>query len=80
MESAPGTMGLGAAASLGLKAAMMLPRLAPVGALSAGEGAGRAARTAGLVFAGLDPDHDLARLRETMRTVAPGSEKKLGVS
>jgi GntR family transcriptional regulator, rspAB operon transcriptional repressor len=38
------------------------------------------ARTAGLVFAGLDPGHDLARLRETMRTVAPGSEKKLGVS
>jgi DNA-binding GntR family transcriptional regulator len=37
------------------------------------------ARTAGLVFAGLDPGHDLARLRETMRTVAPGSEKKLKV-
>jgi DNA-binding GntR family transcriptional regulator len=36
------------------------------------------ARTAGLVFAGLDPDHDLARLRTTMKTVAPGSEKKLG--
>jgi DNA-binding GntR family transcriptional regulator len=35
------------------------------------------ARTAGLVFAGLDPDHNLVRLRETMRTVAPGSEKKL---
>lgn len=35
------------------------------------------ARTASLVFAGLDPDHDLARLRTTMQTVAPGSEKKL---
>jgi DNA-binding GntR family transcriptional regulator len=38
------------------------------------------ARTAGLVFAGLDPDHDLARLRTTMQTVAPGSEAKLQVS
>jgi DNA-binding GntR family transcriptional regulator len=35
------------------------------------------ARTAALVFAGLDPDHSLARLRTTMQTVAPGSEKKL---
>ena len=38
------------------------------------------AHTAGRIFAGLDPDHDLARLRTTMRTVAPGSEKKLTVS
>jgi GntR family transcriptional regulator, rspAB operon transcriptional repressor len=37
------------------------------------------AGTASLIFAGLDPDHDLARLRTTMETVAPGSEKKLKV-
>jgi predicted metal-binding membrane protein len=53
MESAPGTMGLSAGAFLGLwavmMAAMMLPGLAPVGALYAGEGVGRAARAAGLV-------------------------------
>jgi DNA-binding GntR family transcriptional regulator len=35
------------------------------------------ARTAALVFAGIDPGHDLARLRTTMQTVAPGSENKL---
>ena len=48
MESAPGTMGLDAAAFLGLwavmMAAMMLPALAPLGALYAGEGAGRGVR------------------------------------
>jgi len=53
MESAPGTMGLSAAAFLGLwavmMAAMMLPGLAPIGALYAGEGAGTAARATGLV-------------------------------
>ncbi len=53
MESAPGTMGLSAAAFLGLwvvmMAAMMLPGLAPTGALYAGEGAGTAARATGLV-------------------------------
>jgi predicted metal-binding membrane protein len=53
MESEPGTMGLGAAGFLGLwtvmMAAMMLPGMAPVGALYAGEGAGTAARAAGLV-------------------------------
>jgi predicted metal-binding membrane protein len=53
MESAPGTMGLSAAAFLGLwtlmMAAMMLPGLAPVGAIYAGEGPGAAARAAGLV-------------------------------
>jgi DNA-binding GntR family transcriptional regulator len=38
------------------------------------------ARTAALVFAGIDPDHDLARLRTTMETVAPGSQLKLKVS
>jgi DNA-binding GntR family transcriptional regulator len=38
------------------------------------------ARTAALVFAGIDPDHDLARLRTTMATVAPGSELRLKVS
>jgi DNA-binding GntR family transcriptional regulator len=38
------------------------------------------ARTAALIFAGLDPNHDLARLRTTMRTVAPGAEEKLAVS
>jgi DNA-binding GntR family transcriptional regulator len=37
------------------------------------------ANTASLVFRGLDPDHDLARLRTTMQTVAPGSEAKLKV-
>jgi DNA-binding GntR family transcriptional regulator len=37
------------------------------------------ARTAALVFAGIDPNHDLARLRTTMQTVAPGSEAKLKV-
>jgi GntR family transcriptional regulator, rspAB operon transcriptional repressor len=37
------------------------------------------AHTAALIFAGLDPDHDLARLRTAMHTVAPGSEKKLKV-
>jgi DNA-binding GntR family transcriptional regulator len=35
------------------------------------------ARTAALVFAGLDPGHDLARLRTTILTVAPGAEAKL---
>jgi DNA-binding GntR family transcriptional regulator len=35
------------------------------------------ARTAALVFAGLDPGHDLARLRTTIQTVAPGAEEKL---
>jgi predicted metal-binding membrane protein len=53
MQSAPGTMGLSAAAFLGLwavmMAAMMLPGLAPVGALYAGEGPGTIARAAGLV-------------------------------
>ena len=53
MESAPGTMGLGAAAFLGLwtmmMAAMMLPALAPVGVIYAGDGEGRVARTSGLV-------------------------------
>jgi DNA-binding GntR family transcriptional regulator len=38
------------------------------------------ARTAALVFAALDPGHDLARLRTTIRTVAPGAEEKLNVS
>jgi predicted metal-binding membrane protein len=53
MESAPGTMGLDAAAFLGLwtvmMAAMMLPALAPLGILYAGEGPGRAGRACGLV-------------------------------
>jgi DNA-binding GntR family transcriptional regulator len=35
------------------------------------------AQTAALVFAGLDPDHDLARLRTTILTVAPGAEDSL---
>jgi len=30
-----------------------------------------------LVFAGLDPDHDLARLRTTIQAVAPGAEHTL---
>jgi DNA-binding GntR family transcriptional regulator len=37
------------------------------------------ARTASLIFVVLDPDHDLARLRTTMRAVAPGSEEKLKI-
>jgi predicted metal-binding membrane protein len=52
MQSAPGTMGLGAAAFVGLwtvmMAAMMLPALVPVGVLYAGEDRGRGARAAGL--------------------------------
>jgi predicted metal-binding membrane protein len=52
MSSAPGTMGLGAAAFVGLwtvmMAAMMLPALAPVSVLYAGEGHGRTARATGL--------------------------------
>lgn len=35
------------------------------------------ARTAALIFGAADPDHDLARLRTTIRTVAPGAEDKL---
>jgi predicted metal-binding membrane protein len=52
MQSAPGTMGLGAAAFVGLwtvmMAAMMLPALVPVGVLYAGDGDGRETRAAGL--------------------------------
>lgn len=35
------------------------------------------AQTAALIFAGLDPAHDLARLRTTILTVAPGAEDAL---
>jgi predicted metal-binding membrane protein len=53
MQSAPGTMGLGVVAFLGLwlamMAAMMLPALAPLGVMLAGERAGRPARLAGLI-------------------------------
>jgi DNA-binding GntR family transcriptional regulator len=35
------------------------------------------ASTAKLIFAAMDPGHDLARLRTTMATVAPGSEAAL---
>ena len=52
MQSAPGTMGLGVLGFLGLwtvmMGAMMLPALAPLGVLYAGEGAGRRARVSGL--------------------------------
>jgi predicted metal-binding membrane protein len=52
MSSVPGTMGLGAAAFVGLwtvmMAAMMLPALVPLGVLYSGEGHGRSARAAGL--------------------------------
>ena len=52
MQSAPGTMGLGALGFLALwtvmMAAMMLPGLAPLGVLYTGEGAGRRARMSGL--------------------------------
>ena len=37
-------------------------------------------QTAALVFSGLDPEHDLARLRQTIRAVAPGAETALVVS
>jgi DNA-binding GntR family transcriptional regulator len=36
------------------------------------------ARTVSRFFAALGPDHDLAHLRATMHTVAPGAEKFLG--
>ena len=54
MQSAPGTMGLGVVAFLGLwlamMAAMMLPALAPLGVMLAGERRGpvRAARAASI--------------------------------
>jgi DNA-binding GntR family transcriptional regulator len=35
------------------------------------------AQTAALVFAAVDPGHDLASLRTTIRTVAPGAEGAL---
>ena len=35
------------------------------------------AQTAALIFEGLDPGHDLARLRTTILTVAPGAEDAL---
>jgi DNA-binding GntR family transcriptional regulator len=35
------------------------------------------AQTAALIFAALDPDHDLAQLRTTILTVAPGAEDAL---
>jgi DNA-binding GntR family transcriptional regulator len=38
------------------------------------------AHTAALVFAGLDPGHDLARLRTTIATVAPGAEDAVAAS
>lgn len=38
------------------------------------------AHTAALIFASLDPDHDLARLRTTIHTVAPGAESALSLS
>jgi DNA-binding GntR family transcriptional regulator len=37
------------------------------------------AHAAALVFAGLDPQYDLARLRTAIRTVAPGAEAALGI-
>jgi DNA-binding GntR family transcriptional regulator len=37
------------------------------------------AHTAALIFAGLQPEHDLARLRTTIATVAPGAEDALSV-
>jgi DNA-binding GntR family transcriptional regulator len=36
------------------------------------------AHTARLVFAGLEPDHDVSRLRATLKAAAPGSEAALG--
>jgi DNA-binding GntR family transcriptional regulator len=53
-------------------------------AAAAGDGDGAAdrlaehyLRTAPLVFDALDPDHDLSRLRTTIRAVAPGAEAAL---
>jgi DNA-binding GntR family transcriptional regulator len=37
------------------------------------------AQTASLIFAAIDPAHDLARLRTTIATVAPGAEAALGL-
>src|SRR3954468_12610113 len=37
------------------------------------------AQTAALIFAAIDPAHDLARLRTTIATVAPGAEDALSV-
>jgi DNA-binding GntR family transcriptional regulator len=37
------------------------------------------AHTAALIFAGLQPEHDLARLRTTIATVAPGAENALSL-
>ena len=54
MQASPGTMGLGSAAFLGLwvvmMAAMMLPSVAPLGAMLAGTATGRGRRFGGLVF------------------------------
>jgi predicted metal-binding membrane protein len=53
MQASPGTMGLGSAAFLGLwvvmMAAMMLPSVAPLGAMLAGDAPGRSGRLTGLV-------------------------------
>ena len=38
------------------------------------------AQTAAFIFAALDPGHDLARLRTTIATVAPGAEDALTVT
>lgn len=45
--------------------------------LAAAELAKHYAHTAALVFGAMDPEHDLARLRTTIATVAPGAETAL---
>jgi DNA-binding GntR family transcriptional regulator len=45
--------------------------------LAAAELAKHYAHTAALVFSGMDPAHDLARLRTTIATVAPGADAAL---
>jgi DNA-binding GntR family transcriptional regulator len=45
--------------------------------LAAAELAKHYAHTAALVFGALDPEHDLARLRTTIETVAPGAQSAL---
>jgi DNA-binding GntR family transcriptional regulator len=45
--------------------------------LAARQLAAHYAQTAKQVFAGLDPEHDLSRLRTTIHTVAPGAETVL---
>ena len=74
MQSAPGTMGLGVVAFLGLwlamMAAMMLPALAPLGVMLAGEREGR-------VRAARRPDRRIPRGMGGVRRARAGAERTL---